>query len=381
MVTIANSSLENHYNSGRPSMKTQIESIMRSDHATGFFAFVLFVLSLIYSGIMKIRALLYQWGIFRIHKLPCKVISIGNISTGGAGKTPMTIYLAKMLTRMNFRVVILSRGYKGNYEQSCAIVSDGNKVFLDAQTAGDEPCLMAQKLSDVPVIVGKNRYECGVLANQQFSPDIILLDDAFQHLRIFRDLDIVLMDFHRPLGNTHVIPRGVLREPKSHLHRAHMFILTRASQNQEHFFQIKSFVRNKPIFKCNHVPDQLMQINEAGHLSFLPTETLANQSVYAFSGIANNEDFLKILTGLQYQIVSSENFDDHHDYTDNDLKTIDAKAKNAGAKYLVTTEKDYVKICNQIHWSFPLFALGIQLSFGNDTNQFESTIQNQVTTP
>jgi tetraacyldisaccharide 4'-kinase len=379
MVTRAYSSLGNYYNTGRPPMKTQIESIMRSDHATGLVAFVLFVLSLIYAGMMKIRALLYQWGIFRVHKLPCKVISIGNISTGGAGKTPMTIYLAKMLTRMNFRVVILSRGYKGNYEQSCAIVSDGNKVLLDARMAGDEPCLMAHKLSDVPVIVGKNRYECGVLANQQFSPDIILLDDAFQHLRIFRNLDIVLMDFHRPLGNTHVIPRGVLREPKSHLHRAHMFILTRASQNQEHFFQIKSFVRNKPIFKCNHVPDQLMQINEAGHLSFLPTETLANQSVYAFSGIANNEDFLKILTGLQYQIVSSENFDDHHDYTNNDLKTIDAKAKNAGAKYLVTTEKDYVKICNQIHWSFPLFALSIQLSFGNDTNQFEHTIQNQVT--
>jgi len=362
-------------------MRTQIESIMRSDHATGILAFVLFVLSLIYAGIMKIRALLYQWGIFRIQKLPCKVISIGNISTGGAGKTPMTIYLARTLTRLGFRVVILSRGYKGTYTQTCAIVSDGNQVFLDARTAGDEPFLMAQKLDNVPVIVGKNRYESGLMAYQQFSPDIILLDDAFQHLRIFRDLDIVLMDFHRPLGNTYIIPRGMLREPKSHLHRAHLFVLTRATQHQKNLSQLKPFVGNKPIFKCNHEPDQLMQTNDTGHISFLTTETLANQAVYAFSGIANNNDFLKILTGLQYQVVASDNFDDHHDYTDNDLRTIEANALSAGAKYLMTTEKDYVKICNQIHWSLPLFALGIQLNFGDDSMKFETTIHDQVTNP
>jgi len=360
-------------------MKQKIESIMRSNHETGLLAFVLFVLSLLYAGIMKARALLYQWGIFRINKLPCKVISIGNITTGGAGKTPMTIYMARMLKQLGFRVVILSRGYRGSFEQACAIVSDGNNIFMDAQTAGDEPCLMAKKLTQIPVIVGKNRFECGQMAVQKFSPDVILLDDAFQHLRIFRDIDIVLMDHQFPLGNTHVIPRGVLREPKFHLHRAHLFVMTRATQQQDNLSQIRPYVANKPVFKCNHVPDQLMQTNDTGHAAFLSPETLANQVVYAFSGIAKNDDFVQMLINLQYQVVGFENFNDHHDYNDNDLKSIDSNANKSCAKYILTTEKDYVKVCQQIQWTLPLFALGIQLSFGDDTKKFESTIQNRVT--
>jgi tetraacyldisaccharide 4'-kinase len=361
-------------------MKQKIESIMRSDHATGIFAFFLYLLSKIYAGIMKIRALLYQWQIFQIKKLHCKVISIGNITTGGSGKTPMTIYLARMLSRFGCRVVILSRGYRGTFEQSCAIVSDGKKIIMDARSAGDEPCLMAKKLSSVPVIVGKDRYACGQMAIQKFSPDMILLDDAFQHLRIYRDIDIVLMDNYSPLGNSHVIPRGVLREPKSHLHRAHLFVLTRATKKQDNTTQIKPYVANKPIFKCSHVPDQLMQMNDNGQVNFLAPETLTHQAVYAFSGIANNDDFLQMLTRLQYQVVGTNHFHDHHDYNDNDLKMIETNAKNAGAKYLLTTEKDYVKVCNHIHWTIPLFALSIKLNFGDDTKIFERTILNRLKT-
>jgi len=362
-------------------MKQKIESIMRSDHSTGFLAFVLFLLSIIYAGIMKIRAYLYQWRVFRINKLPCKVISIGNITIGGAGKTPMTIYLARMFKQIGFRVVILSRGYKGTYEQNCAMVSDGSKILMDARSAGDEPYLMAKQLTHVPVIVGKDRYECGQMAIKQFSPNIILLDDAFQNLRIFRDVDIVLMDDQSPLGNSHIMPRGVLREPKSHLNRAHLFVFTRATQNQNDLAQIKSYVANKPVFKCNHIPDKLMQTNDAGHITRLPPETLANQTVYAFSGIANNDDFLHMLAKLQYQVVGSKHFNDHHNYHDNDLRLIETNAINAGASYLLTTEKDYVKICSQHNLKLPLFALGIQLSFGNDTKRFESTIQARVTNP
>jgi len=359
-------------------MKQKIESIMRSDQATGLFAFVLFVLSIMYAGIMKIRALLYQWGIFQINKLPCKIISIGNISIGGAGKTPMTLYIAKMLKQLGFRVVILSRGYKGTYKQACAIVSDGKEIFMDARSAGDEPFLMAKKLSDIPVIVGKKRFECGQMAVQVFSPDIILLDDAFQHLRLFRDINIVLLDAHNPLGNSHVIPRGVLREPKSHLHRAHLFVLTRA-KDSNNVSQIQPYIVNKPVFKCNHVPDQLIQINNAGQVTFFHPETLKNKAVYAFSGIANNDSFLEMLASLDYQIVGSEHFNDHHDYHENDLKMILENVINSGAAYILTTEKDYVKVCNQIQWTLPLFALGIQMRFGKDTNRFESTIRDQVT--
>jgi len=353
---------------------------MRSEQETGFLAFILFCLSIVYAGIMKIRALLYQWGILKINQLPCNVISIGNISIGGTGKTPMTIYLARLLKQSGYHVVIISRGYKGSYEQPCAVVSDGTTIFMDARSAGDEPFLMAQKLSNIPIIVGKKRHECGLMAIQKFYPDIILLDDAFQHLSIFRDINILLMDHLNPLGNKHVIPRGILREPKSHIHRAHLIVLTRAPQaSDDPLSQIKPYVENKPIFKCCHVPDQLMQSNDSGAITFLPSETFSNQPVYAFSGIANNNDFLQMLEKLKYQVVGFISFNDHHDYKDADLKTIETDAKNAGARYLLTTEKDFVKISSQIPWSFPLFALGVQLSFGNDSKRFHSTIQARVT--
>ncbi|KPA10508.1 Tetraacyldisaccharide 4'-kinase [Candidatus Magnetomorum sp. HK-1] len=357
----------------------KIETIMRNDNAKGGLAFILYVLSLIYAVVMKIRALFYAHGIFRTKRLSCKVISIGNITVGGSGKTPMTIYLARMLQRLGFNIVIISRGYRGQYERRTGIVSDGNKLLMDADSAGDEPFLMAGKLKGVPVIVGKDRYECGCLAIQKFNPQVILLDDAFQHLRLHRDVDMVLMDRSRPLGNSHVIPRGMLREPAIHLKRGHIFVLTRATQSQlNDISNIEHYIANKPILRCRHVPDQLMQTNEKGHLILFDPSSLAEKPIFAFSGIANNEDFQRMINTLKYQTVGALHFPDHHVYSDADLSKIIAQAHQSGAKCLVTTEKDYVKIIERVQWNLPLFALGIRLSFGNETNYFENVIKEKL---
>ncbi|MBF0450450.1 MAG: tetraacyldisaccharide 4'-kinase [Candidatus Magnetomorum sp.] len=364
----------------KKSYTQKIEDIMRDDHAKGGLAFFLFVLSIIYSLVMRIRAFFYTHGIFRTKRLPCKVISIGNITLGGSGKTPMTIYLARMLQKIGLRVLILSRGYKGQYERSIGIVSDGKKILMDAESAGDEPFLMAEKLTGVPVLVGKDRYECGCLAIQKFKPQVILLDDAFQHLRLHRDVDMVLMDRSRPLGNMHVVPRGTLREPAMHLNRANIFIFTRASQTQldNQLSQIEHYVTNKPLLRCRHVPDQLMQTDDAGRVAIFEPSSLSEHRIFAFSGIANNSDFLRMINGLGYQTVSSEMFQDHHVYSDSDLDTLAEQAKASGAECIVTTEKDYVKIIKRIHWALPVFALGIRLSFGNDSEYFEKVIKEKL---
>jgi len=353
---------------------------MRDDHAKGGLAFFLFVLSLIYSLIMKIRAFFYAYGLFKTKRLNCKVISIGNITMGGSGKTPMTIYLARMLQQMGIRVLILSRGYKGKYERSIGIVSDGKNILMDADSAGDEPFLMAEKLKGVSVLVGKDRYETGCVGIQKFNPQVIILDDAFQHLRVHRDLDIVLMDRSRPLGNQYVFPRGMLREPPAHLNRAHVYIMTRASQTQIGNYEsiLAPYIANKPVLKCRHVPDKLMQTDEIGRISIFDPSSLGARRIFTFSGIANNNDFLRIAETLNYQIVGSELFQDHHVYSDADLETIVVKAKQSGAECMVTTEKDYVKVIERFKCSLPLFALGIRLSFGNDSTFFESVIKEKL---
>ena len=154
-----------------------------------------------YAGVMRLRAALYKRGICRAAKLPCRVISVGNLSVGGTGKTPMVLYLAEALKAGGLKVVVISRGYRGRFEKMGGIVSDGQSVLAGAADSGDEPQILARQLKGVPVVVGEDRYRAGRRACTAFAPDVILLDDAFQHLKLRRDLDLVLVDGGRPLGN------------------------------------------------------------------------------------------------------------------------------------------------------------------------------------
>ena len=164
-----------------------------------------------YGWCVRLRTAAYDQGMIKAKRLPCVVISIGNVTMGGSGKTPLTIYIAKKLCHLGYRVAVLSRGYGGKAEKSGAIVSDGSQIFVSADVSGDEPYMMAQQLASTPIIVGADRYRSGKIAVRSFNPDVILLDDGFQHRRLARDLDLVLLDASKPGGNGYLFPRGVLR--------------------------------------------------------------------------------------------------------------------------------------------------------------------------
>ncbi|MBU4464115.1 MAG: tetraacyldisaccharide 4'-kinase, partial [Proteobacteria bacterium] len=210
-------------------IRTKIKSIMTGKDKTCFFSMgsFLFIISLAYGYAVKLREFCYKIGIVKSKRLLCAVISIGNITVGGTGKTPMTIKVAQIIRRLGYKVAIISRGYKGGAEKTGGIVSNGHTILMESDKAGDEPFMMASKLKDIPVVVGQNRYKAGWLAIKEFDPDVIVLDDAFQHLNLKRDIDIVLLDCEHPFGNAHLLPRGILREPISALKRSDAFVLTR----------------------------------------------------------------------------------------------------------------------------------------------------------
>ncbi len=189
---------------------------------------LLTLLSKAYGTGVRLRRNAYASGFLKQKKLPCTVISIGNLTTGGTGKTPMTIYVAEQVRRLGYRVAVLSRGYKGAAEKSGGIVSDGNAVLMDPLSAGDEPFLLAASLKGIPVLVGHDRYQSGMHAINRFQTEVVILDDAFQHLALFRDVNLLLLDSSLPFGNGHLLPRGSLREPVSALDFSDALIMTRS---------------------------------------------------------------------------------------------------------------------------------------------------------
>src|SRR5579862_5258893 len=194
----------------------------------GVLRAVLSALAPIYCAGLKSYLLTYRLGLRRQTRLRCRVISVGNLTTGGTGKTPMTQALCQRLMDSGHRVAILSRGYGGSFERGCAVVSDASKVHLTAAEAGDEAYLLATTLPGLPVVVGKDRRVTGALAVAQLGPDIIVLDDGMQYWQLHRDVDVVLLNAQDPFDNGWTFPRGLLREPPSHLARANIVVLTHA---------------------------------------------------------------------------------------------------------------------------------------------------------
>jgi len=350
--------------------------------------FLLFILSLFYGGLVKLRSAAYQGGIIKPKSLPCTVISIGNITAGGTGKTPMTLYIAELVHRLGYKVAVISRGYKGGLEKTGGIVSDGQAILIEPEDAGDEPFMLASRLKGIPVIVGKNRFEAGKLAIRKFNPDIIVLDDAFQHLKLKRDINLVLLDAKRPFGNSYLLPRGILREMPSSLFRSDAFILTRFGlaaeiEVQNSLTGLKPFVQSKPVFKTSHAPyayivkkGNLVPFESISRNSFLHDfDFLRDRRVYAFAGIARNDDFLHTIESFHCDIVNFLEFEDHHKYSDYDLNRIFGLTEKTNVEFLITTEKDYARIANRTTWPTDLVVIGIEISFIDDSKAFADFIK------
>jgi tetraacyldisaccharide 4'-kinase len=297
---------------------------------------VLFPLALLYACIQSIRGTLYAKRILTAKRLPRPVISVGNITVGGTGKTPVTAYIARWLIERGMKVAVLSRGYGGSMEGDTAIVADGRTISLDAGQCGDEPYLLAATVPGLMVVMGADRHRAGMLAMERLSPDIFLLDDGFQHLRLRRDLDILLVDWARPFGNGLTLPAGLLREPLSAVQRAGLVMYTRCPQG--HF---PAPLAGKPTCSARHCLGDAVPLSGGPAVSF---ESLRGRKVLAFAGIGEPEYFFGELRSMGLDVVHTIRLPDHAAYTTSQLAGLEAAFRTCGADCAVTTEKDGVKL-------------------------------------
>jgi tetraacyldisaccharide 4'-kinase len=276
------------------------------------------------------------------HRLPGFVVSIGNITAGGAGKTPATMMIAKWAADQGFRVAVLSRGYRGRYHQEVLEVSDGKEIKAKASEAGDEPVLMASRLPGVPIVLSRKRYLAGLHAVRKFSSNFFLLDDGFQHMGLARDMDLVLLDAKSPFGNGRLLPWGPLREPIEHLSRATDFLFTRWQGDRVEIKWADAVERRfggKPLFKSAHVADQVVIRRERHSALFL-----RGKRVFAFAGIAKPLAFRKTLLDAGADVIDFRVFRDHHRFTEAEIKNLASSRTASGADLLITTEKDWVRL-------------------------------------
>jgi tetraacyldisaccharide 4'-kinase len=336
----------------------------------------LWLASQCYRGLARAHEASYTWGVRRRRRLPCAVISIGNLTLGGTGKTPLTMWVARWYQQQGWRVAILSRGYGARPAARFRVVSSGQGPLLDWQAAGDEPYLLASSLPGVPVLIGKDRYRTGRYAYEQFGTEIVLLDDGFQHHALQRDLDIVLIDVSNPFGPGTLFPRGILREPLRALRRAHAIVLTRVEMATEALptlcQQIRQWNKQQPIYRMATVVEALHQGDTPSVVDFV---TLRQRRGVAFVGIGNPQAFVSTLTQLGAEVVTLFVFPDHHPYTQEDWQTIVATVHKQRATYVITTEKDAVRLAPSWHTSVPLYTLRIGVTFAASDPPFSHQLQ------
>ncbi|MFZ1983975.1 MAG: tetraacyldisaccharide 4'-kinase [Desulfatitalea sp.] len=340
--------------------------------------------SWVYGLLSQTRYRLYGRGMLKSRCLPCCVISVGNLTAGGTGKTPMTIYIARHLQSIGYRVVVLSRGYGGRAEKKGGIVSDGLRICMDPDSAGDEAFMMAAKLVGIPVLVGQDRYRSGVNAIRYFQAEVIVLDDGYQHLRLQRDLNLLLLDARYPFGNGYLLPRGPLRVPISSSIRADAIILTRCGPDNRVPALPKEIKATNRVFRSRHVPALFEAIRSrevtagGGRLKMAPLDTAAilGTKVFGFSGIANNVDFRRSLLSLGVSMKGFLEFDDHHRYSDGDLETIQMRCRDEGAEWLATTEKDFYRLCHRFSPTVPLMVVSIEIEFFPNPEGFNAFVDN-----
>ncbi len=338
---------------------------------------ILHAVSFIYRLIISLRNRLYDHKIFQEIKLPCPVISVGNITVGGTGKTPCVIWLARMLQEQGFKPAVLSRGYGGKSSEPVNIISNGKDIIASSVEAGDEPFLIARSLRNIPVITGPKRILTGRAAIDRFGANVLICDDAFQHRQIHRHINLVLLDSEKPFGNGYLLPRGELREPISGLGRADAFILTRASEVQVTNLIINKIpgLQNIPVFRSSHRP---VDIVSGDYNRQLPLAELKGKKVCAFAGIARPESFKKAIEAAEGQIVSFVSFPDHHRYDKEELESIYNRFVKTKADFLITTEKDGMRLQEFPDLVKNIFMLRIELEIIPKENSFKKFILEKI---
>jgi len=348
---------------------------LATDDKKGFIAslikILLFLLALIYT--LVVRILIFIYGI-KPRYLACKVISVGNITLGGTGKTSLVGFIARYLKQEGHNVAILSRGYKRKVHR---ITTDYGLRVTGYGMMGDEPYMLKNSLKSIPVLVDTNRIRCANLGIRDYGADTVILDDGLQQWKIKKDLEIVTIDAANPFGNRKLLPRGILRQPISTLNKVDVFILTKTDLNPD-IGWIKDFLRQlnpgAEIFESVHKVVGLYKLGESEKL--LAADMLKGKTVTVFSGIGDPAYFENTVRNLKANIGLTFRFPDHYPYSQKDLISIIEESRRENIEAIVTTEKDAVRLTAQALTSSlaAIFVLRIELKITKDEEGFYSRL-------
>jgi len=329
----------------------------------------------LYGFVADVRNNLYDRGVFKSYSLGARTISIGNITTGGTGKTPLVAYIANMLAEAGEKVCILTRGYGRQNPRSRVLVSDGATVLVDALTGGDEPVELARKLIGKAIVVADaDRVSAAVWAKEKFGITAFVLDDGFQHRRAKRDLDIVCIDATKPFGNGGVLPGGTLREPLENLDRADTLVITR-SNLVESTDDIKGKLRHEKakssIFESTLKIVRLSELD--GFLRSEARSSITEKSgVYAFCALGNPQSYVSLLDLDGFGVTGFKPFADHHIYSQGDIDELEADARSKNSAALITTAKDAVKLSG-LKFTLPCYVSEVEV-FLSDQDAFRDLV-------
>jgi len=327
--------------------------------------------------------MLYIWQIRRSYRVSAAVISIGNITVGGTGKTPFTCFLAKYLYDHQKNVAVLTRGYRSQAEATGVLVSDGEKIVTTSALGGDEACVMARLLMHIPVWAGRKRYQNALHSIEKFNTNVFVLDDGFQHWQLVRDLDIVLLDGTNPFGNGYVLPRGILREPVPQLRRADIIVLTKAgkltvAKKQALATYIRRYNKTAPLVEA--VTEVVACIPFSAWVQRKGENNCVlekRQRVITISALGNPLDFEETVQRQGYQVVSTRRYADHHQYEAADYQTWRRLAQQYQA-VCITTEKDAVKIEAVQVKDIPLYVLSIEMKWTHGREEAERVLWKKI---
>jgi tetraacyldisaccharide 4'-kinase len=332
-------------------------------------------LSGLYGVAMKVRRELYRRGLFRVHKVGVPVISVGNLTTGGTGKTPLVEWIARGLARREKRVCILSRGYGRRQPGSRVLVSDGNEILSDARVTGDEPLLLAERLKgEAAVICDADRVAAARWAVENLRTELLILDDGFQHMRLARDLNIAVVDATNPWGNGRLLPAGNLRESPGQLARADCIVITRAddvAQTEVLKSQVDQLSKGRPVFRSRMRIDGVRDLT-----SWASVDDLKSRPVAAFCGVGNPESFFAQLRRDGYTLCHTRTFPDHHCCTRNEINALVSQSLARGAHALLTTAKDEVKL-RALKFEMPCYVVDVTIEIENE-GEFLALIEKAI---
>ena len=346
-------------------------------------------LSFVFGGLVQLRLWLYQHRSLRPHTLGCQVISIGNLTVGGTGKTPIVEVFARTLQKSGRKVAILSRGYRKKedpllrrlykkltfqYEASPPrVVSDGQRLLLDSSLSGDEPFMLASNLPEVAVIVDADRVKAGQYAIQKLGCDTLILDDGFQYLKMKHRLDIALVDRTNPFGNRRLLPRGILREPIRNIKRASFIFITKSNGDgaEEIKRTLRQYNPTAEISECRHSAKHLQNVYTGERQ---PLSYLQGLDVAAVSGIASPKGFEEELVRRGARVLYHKRFADHHRYKQQEIIEAINKGLQREARALITTEKDAVRFPLLERRDLPVYFLRVEIEMLSGADEFHAWI-------